>query len=725
MHDGTTDILLKEDEQKMVLPKRKMGRMVKIGLSVLGITVIIVMVSVLLSGRSKIVHIMHSSAALEIGDVSYDKEFKTFVFKDQENGIPYLAISAPYKFIDSQVPAPNSFCRNNFSNFEEEQLDPTLKEKLQKKHSQVCANFENNVKAALYEMEIGDMPCLYVQWYTSDKDKEITNCFKMNNKVNWYGGGGLSVHRWPLNRANVPMQAFLTRQNIPTDGKEANFDSFIEPFFFSSSGVAILVDNHLPLFVSVGGKGKEICFKSAFQRPYDSKTFGNYNLLKYRVCKAKTGKSVHRKIMKSEKILHPYEAPKTEILQKPIWSTRGRSMMFQRLTGVMAFVKNITAGNLPYSMFLIDGNYSRASGNFYFHEKRFSHSNQFIMELLSDNTGDKFMVGTEVFPHVPREKYEQYSVHGTMRNAEDIHLPLFLDVTNEEAVRWYKGQLMDIKSQVSVAGFRFSGGHAFNFFESLEKEHMETKSALPSLNDFTTAYSEIAGELGGYSLMGSGFKSQQDTFVADAGPMASTWMHNKGLKSVIPTVLTYGLLGYPFVLAGPIGGLKTSADSTSARNSLPNKELFIRWLQLSAYLPVMEFSVGPWEYGEKIANYTREVLQFRQQVLWPQYFSGAVKETTETGVPIARPLWWVAPHDSIAQFIDCEFILGRDLLVAPVLYENARGRDIYLPEGGFWVDQLRGKVYKGGQWLPRYRVGLYEIATFKRQPPPPVSPSKG
>lgn len=58
------------------------------------------------------------------------------------------------------------------------------------------------------------------------------------------------------------------------------------------------------------------------------------------------------------------------------------------------------------------------------------------------------------------------------------------------------------------------------------------------------------------------------------------------------------------------------------------------------------------------------------------------------------------------------------LLVAPVLNPNARKRDVYLPKGPHWKDELRGTYHEGGQWLRGYDVGLFEIATFTPGRPP-------
>jgi alpha-glucosidase (family GH31 glycosyl hydrolase) len=62
-----------------------------------------------------------------------------------------------------------------------------------------------------------------------------------------------------------------------------------------------------------------------------------------------------------------------------------------------------------------------------------------------------------------------------------------------------------------------------------------------------------------------------------------------------------------------------------------------------------------------------------------------------------------------------EFLLGEDILVAPVLDEGATSRDIYLPNGQ-WVDKLRSEKIIGPKWLKNYTVALNELAYFTRVP---------
>ncbi|CAG2109247.1 unnamed protein product [Medioppia subpectinata] len=77
-----------------------------------------------------------------------------------------------------------------------------------------------------------------------------------------------------------------------------------------------------------------------------------------------------------------------------------------------------------------------------------------------------------------------------------------------------------------------------------------------------------------------------------------------------------------------------------------------------------------------------------------------------------RPIWWIAPNDPKAFLIDDQFLVGNDLLVAPVTTDKARKRDIYLPSGE-WKDQ-RGVVHTGPQTLTDFKAELNELPYFTR-----------
>ncbi|BFZ23821.1 hypothetical protein BsWGS_26861 [Bradybaena similaris] len=185
----------------------------------------------------------------------------------------------------------------------------------------------------------------------------------------------------------------------------------------------------------------------------------------------------------------------------------------------------------------------------------------------------------------------------------------------------------------------------------------------------------------------------------------SNWSHELGVQTLIPTTLIFGLMGYPYVLPDLIGG-----DAYSP--PIPEPELFVRWLQASVFLPVLQFSTPPWVYNnDTIIAITHKFINLREQ--YADKIIDLAKNAMQTGEPIVRPLWWIAPKDHDALTVDSEFLLGDDLLVAPVLEKGARSRNIYLPAGQ-WRDELRGVIRPGGAWLITYAAELDELPYFTK-----------
>ncbi|MER5416663.1 glycoside hydrolase family 31 protein [Streptomyces virginiae] len=175
-----------------------------------------------------------------------------------------------------------------------------------------------------------------------------------------------------------------------------------------------------------------------------------------------------------------------------------------------------------------------------------------------------------------------------------------------------------------------------------------------------------------------------------SGDVESSW---EGLRASLALVLGLGLCGVPY--SGPdVGGFGGS----------PSPELYVRWLQLGAYLPLFRTHSAiwagrrePWEFGPEVAEQAAAVMAERERLR--PYFVTLAHLARRTGAPYARPLWWGSPEER--QLRDCEdtFLLGDALLVAPVLECGADRRAVRLPRGR-WYDTATGAAYEGpGQIL--------------------------
>ncbi|MFI9257648.1 TIM-barrel domain-containing protein [Streptomyces sioyaensis] len=170
-----------------------------------------------------------------------------------------------------------------------------------------------------------------------------------------------------------------------------------------------------------------------------------------------------------------------------------------------------------------------------------------------------------------------------------------------------------------------------------------------------------------------------------SGDVATDW---PGLRASLSLVLGLGLCGVPY--SGPdIGGF-------TAR---PSPELYLRWFQLGAFLPLFRthsaLGAGrrePWEFGAEVLEHARTALGQRQRLL--PYFETLGQLARLTGAPYVRPVWWSAPRDRALR--DCEdaFLLGDALLVAPALAAGVTRRPVRLPRGR-WYDTATGQAYDG------------------------------
>ncbi|GGY11587.1 glycoside hydrolase family 31 protein [Streptomyces djakartensis] len=183
----------------------------------------------------------------------------------------------------------------------------------------------------------------------------------------------------------------------------------------------------------------------------------------------------------------------------------------------------------------------------------------------------------------------------------------------------------------------------------------------------------------------SGWAGMQRYGGAWSGDVATGW---SGLRASLALVMGLGLCGVPY--SGPdIGGF----------DGEPSPELYLRWFQLGAYLPLFRTHASlragrrePWEFGPEVLEHARAALVERRRLL--PYFMTLAHLARRTGAPYVRPLWWSAPEERALR--DCEdaFLLGDSLLVAPVLGPGADRRAVQLPRGR-WYDTVTERAYEG------------------------------
>jgi alpha-glucosidase len=200
------------------------------------------------------------------------------------------------------------------------------------------------------------------------------------------------------------------------------------------------------------------------------------------------------------------------------------------------------------------------------------------------------------------------------------------------------------------------------------------------------------------------------------GDNQSRWDH---LAMSIPMATGLGLSGQPFVGAD-IGGFQGNT----------NAELFLRWMQYGALTPfcrnhseIGNIDQYAWAFGDVVRDLVRAAIEQRYRLL--PYLYSAFVQACETGAPVQRPLVFDHQHDPTVRDLQDEYLLGADLLVAPVLAAGQTARHVYLPAGD-WYDWHTGRRQPGGAFLlldtPMDRVPVFArggavIPTWPEAPP--------
>ena len=271
-----------------------------------------------------------------------------------------------------------------------------------------------------------------------------------------------------------------------------------------------------------------------------------------------------------------------------------------------------------------------------------------------------------------------------------------VDFTNPSAKQWYLTRLRNFQKKYDIDSFKFDAGSVTYLPYGY---HLNDSFAMPS--NYCVSYATAASEINDMVEVRVGDNSQHLPVFVRFLDRDASWSGVMGLQSVIPTVLTFGILGYPFILPDMIGG-----------NGDPDKELFIRWLQLNTFLPAMQFSHAPWDFDNETIAIAHNMLEIREAI-FPTLLEG-VSNVVKTGEPIIRPLWWIAPEDPTALVISQQFMVMDVYLVAPVTEPGATNITVYLPKGK-WMEQFGNntvQIMNEGA-LRIYQVTLSDVIYFK------------
>ena len=293
------------------------------------------------------------------------------------------------------------------------------------------------------------------------------------------------------------------------------------------------------------------------------------------------------------------------------------------------------------------------------------------------------------------------------------------DFTNPATVKSWFGKrqyLLDI----GVDGFKTDGGEFIHRSDAQFHDGTTGKEGINRYSrDYTESYRNFVGS-NGVIFSRAGFSGQHTVPCHWGGDQQS---QNSELASVLKAGLSAaasGMIFWGFDLAGFAG-------------PLPTLDLYRKATQMACFCPIMQWHSepdggqfrelmpgaegnnerSPWNMEESYAapgfmdemRYWHKLHEKLHPYLWK-----TAQDCVRNSKPFMRPLIYEWPNDINAVNCQDEYLLGDDLLIAPLLEENAISREVYLPEG-VWFDFFDGTEYAGNQTITAGKDGKLPVFT--------------
>lgn len=272
-----------------------------------------------------------------------------------------------------------------------------------------------------------------------------------------------------------------------------------------------------------------------------------------------------------------------------------------------------------------------------------------------------------------------------------------VDFTNPEAYRWYKELIKENMIGVGMSGWMADFGEYLPVDgvlwggEDPAAVHNTWPAIWARLNREAVEECGKQDEVFFFTRAGhTGTVAHSDMMWT--GDQHVDWSVDDGLPSVIPATLSLAMSGCG-VTHSDAGGY------TTVLHMRRGKELLMRWEEMNAFSPLLRTHEGNQPAnnvqfdgdGELLAHLARCTAM---HVGLKDYLKACVTEAQTRGIPVMRPLFYHYDEPAL-RAEQTEYLLGRDILVAPVLREGARSRRCVLPEDR-WAHLFTGREYGGG-----------------------------
>lgn len=487
----------------------------------------------------------------------------------------------------------------------------------------------------------------------------------------WYGHGFSHVQPYPLETGKV-RNAALAVNNIQC------------PVWMCSEGVVLFADTTDVLDVSINQDGDG---KLRIACPCQSVSVGvsPCQSVLVRVFRGESLPEAHAAWLAH--IGWPNNPPADTLFGDALfctWTQYPRCITQDR---ILDMARQIRAHGYPCTKLLIDDRWERCFGELSFSDRDFPDPAAMFAELHAMG----FEAWLWVTPFVNQEaaefaKLSDEKILVPSRAGDGAALLRWwggtaglVDVTAPQGRNWYRDKLQALVD-LGADGFKIDGGDHKYHPPADDCAWHEAPGASGYSDTLLAVFDELVPNA---CETRTAWLSQGRDILWREGGKDSHWGLDNGLKAMVTLGLHLGLMGYDLLIPDMVPGRVQTMNSD---DPLPTDELMIRWTEASAFFPFLQFSYFPWNYCETTATAVLGYAKVHKAL--ESYLTEQSRDRTK---PLLRPPWYDWPEEKNLYATPDQWLLGSDLLVAPVLDEAVTARDVTLPPGE-WLDAWTGET---------------------------------
>lgn len=432
-----------------------------------------------------------------------------------------------------------------------------------------------------------------------------------------------------------------------------------------------------------------------------------------------------------KEVVKNYTALTGRMEMPPLWSLGYQQCRFSYFSQeeVRELVKTFEEKDIPLDVVYLDIDYMDGFRVMTFKTPNFDDAAGLIGDLKEKGIRTITIIdpGVKVDEEYPVFKRGKEGNHFTKKLDGEMFIgavwpgnSAFPDFSNKDCREWWKSELKKFISEHGMDGIWndmnepcvFNNDHKTMLETCLHNsdngviEHKEfhNRYGFEMSRCSKEAQEELHPNERGFSMTRATYAGGQRYSSVWTGDNMSLWSQ---MRMSISMNANLGISGFSFV-GNDVSGF--GLDSS--------EELFIRWMEMGPFIPIFRNHSNmytrrqePWAFGPRAEKIAKKSIELRYELL--PYIYDLYYISHKEGLPIFRPMIMEYEKDMNLLNMREQFMLGENMIVAPVLYEGERSKTLYLPKGS-WFNYFTMEKLQGGKWY-KLPCELDEILVFVKE----------